>query len=81
MTAFVVRTLESHTPTTTGNAAMMRGNNESGVSWVDMCSRARDRRADLPMCLLRSLQIERWWCHLAKHISGKETIVADGIPR
>ncbi|CAB1116852.1 unnamed protein product [Ectocarpus sp. CCAP 1310/34] len=60
---------------------MMRGDNVSAVSWVNRCGGSRDRRAGLLMRLLGRMEIENGWCHVAKHIPGRENTLADGISR
>lgn len=60
---------------------LMRGDNDSAVSWVDRCGGPRDRRAGLLMRLMGPLEIKSCWCHVAKDIQGVDNVLAEGISR
>jgi len=81
VTCWVVQTVVGEKPTLPGQAILMRGDNVSAVSWVNRCGGSRDRRAGLLMRLLGRMEIENKWCHVAKHIPGRENTLADGISR
>ena len=80
MTARVVHVVGDR-PQTAGDAVLLRGEDVSAVSWVNKYGGAKDRRAGLLMRLLGSMEITSGWCHIAKHIPGVDSTLANGISR
>ena len=68
-------------PAFEGDPVLMRGDSVAVVSWVSRCGGARDTRAVLLMRKLGRLEIEGRWSHIAKHISGVNNTLADGMSR
>ena len=81
MTAWVVQMVLKDRPTEEGQSVLMRGDNVSAVSWTNRCGGSRDRRASMLMRLMGRMEIACGWCHVAKHIPGRENTLADGISR
>ncbi|CAM9208736.1 unnamed protein product [Hapterophycus canaliculatus] len=59
----------------------MRTDNLSALSWVNQCGGSKDMQAGLTIRLLGKMEIENGRCNVAKHIPGRENILADGISR
>ena len=70
VTAWVMLELTGDRPMSVGDPIAMRGDNVSGVTWVNKCDGAKDRRACLLMRMLGRLEIKDEWSHVAKHITG-----------
>lgn len=81
MTAWVVQMVLKDRPQEEGQSVLMRGDNVSAVSWTNRCGGSRDKRASLLMRLMGRMEIACGWCHVAKHIPGRENTLADGISR
>ena len=79
MAAWVVQMVLKDKPQGEGQSVLMRG--DSAVSWTNRCGGSRDRRASLLMRLMGRMEIACGWCHVAKHIPGRENCLADGISR
>lgn len=81
ITSWVVQMMGGDKPSEGGQSVLMRGDNVSAVSWVNRCGGSRDRRACLLMRLLGRMEMHNGWCHVAKHIPGRNNVLAEGISR
>lgn len=72
MKAWALQMVLKNRPQEEGQSVLMRGDNVSAVSWTNRCGGSRDRRASLLMRLMRRMEITCGWCHVAKHILGRE---------
>ena len=81
VTAWAFTVQAATPPDYPGASILMRGNNSSGVYWVNRCRGSREPRSDAVMRMIGCLEMRSGWCFRAKHVKGVANTLADGISR
>ena len=77
--AFTVQAATS--PDYPGASIFMRGDNSSGVHWVNRCRGDRELRSGAVMRMMGCVEMRSGWCFRAKHVKGVVNTLADGMSR
>ena len=82
MVAFVMIVIRKDRPGRVGEPALMRGDRSPAVQWVKNCKEGKGEvTSGGMMTILEVLEKIGGWCFQAKHVSGVENELADGITR
>ena len=79
VTAWAFTVQAATPPDYPGASILMRGNNSSGVYWVNRCRGSREPRAGAVVRMIGCLEVRSGWCFRAKHVQGVANTLADGI--
>ena len=81
VTAWAFTVQAATPPNYPGASILMRGDNSSGVHWVNRCRGGREPRSGAVMRMMGCLEMRSGWCFRAKHVKGVANTLADGISR
>jgi len=70
-----------HRPRFSRDTLLLRGDNSAAVTWINKCRGGKEPRSGALMRVLGCLEMGSDWCFEARHVSGIDNEVADGISR
>ena len=83
MTAYFTIDTKRERPLKSGEAALMRADNEAAVTWVRSCHGAgkKQARVGASMRIMGALEARRGWCFHAGHVREVDNSLADCLTR